>query len=579
MKNNGFKRIFIFVKPYRTRLVLAMLALALSALCMSLSPLVLGKATDALIHLANAKDNIALQGFIKILILLASLYLLYVALRYTSSLLLAYVSQNALFSMRQAIDKKFKKLPIYYVDKQQVGDILSKITNDVDMVANSFQQIIEIIAVSIISALLMLGIMLYISPLLTLIALLTLPLSFVVSMKIGSKSHKHFMAQQNTLGVITGFTEENYSGHNIVTAFGAEEQCIAQFKKHNNTLYESAWKAGLLSFLIMPATQFFSFLGYIVVIIISGHSVMQGAMSIGIMQAFIQYLRHFNGPIIATTQMMSILQATSAASQRVFDFLDETEEIDDSTNLALPETGNTSVVFENVQFGYNESLLMHNVNFNIPSGTKVAIVGPTGAGKTTLVNLLLRFYDVKTGKILVGGTNINEMQRKELRKMFAMVLQDTWLFEGSILENIRYGKLDATDEQVHKAAKAARADAFIQALPNGYSFQLQEGGANLAQGERQLLTIARAILSDAPIMILDEATSSVDTRTEVLIQEAMKKLMKGRTSFIIAHRLSTIIDADTILYMENGDIKEIGTHSELLHKNGAYAKMYNSQFA
>lgn len=378
---------------------------------------------------------------------------------------------------------------------------------------------------------------------------------------------------------MNGYVEEIYTGHSIVSAFNTQQEVISAFEKQNDDLYRNAWKAQFLSSTLMPITQGMSNLGYVAVVVVSGWLVINGRMSIGMIQSFIQYLRQFSQPIIQTVQIANILQSAAAAASRVFDFLDEEEELPDHYPARFPDKKNAFIEFEHVRFGYSsENTLMHDVNLKVDVGRKVAIVGPTGAGKTTLVNLLLRFYDVEEGSIKIGGIDIREMKRTDLRSIFGMVLQDTWLFTGSIMDNLRYGRLDATDEEVFAAAKTARADSFINTLPGGYDFQLQENGANLAQGERQLLTIARAILSDSPVMILDEATSSVDTRTEVLIQHAMASLMRGRTSFIIAHRLSTIKDADIIVYMEDGDIKETGSHDDLIRKRGLYANLYNSQF-
>lgn len=577
-----YARLFAFMKPYRKSLILAVILIIFASVCNSLAPFVLGKATDAMLYLAveGLESEGGIARFRDILILLSVLYLLFALFKYFSSSILVRLSQKTIFDLRSQVDRKFKKLPLHYFDTNAYGDILSRITNDVDTISNSLQQSLDQLVTAVTAVICIFVMMLRISPVLTLIGVITVPVSLFLSMKIASSSQKYFREQQETLGTLNGYVEEVYTGHDIVSAFGTEEQTIKGFEKENQDLYRSGWKAQFLSSTLMPITQGMSNLGYAAVVVVSGGLVISGKMSVGMIQSFIQYLRQFSMPIIQTVQITNILQSTAAAAARVFEFLDETEEIPEGEEPLLSSGRVGEVEFDHVKFGYlPHQILMQDVSFRIEPGSKVAIVGPTGAGKTTLVNLLLRFYDVDSGRILVGGIDIRRMKRKELREIFGMVLQDTWLFSGSIMENIRYGRLDAADEEVIRAAKAARADGFIRALPGGYDFVLHEGAANLAQGECQLLTIARAILSDSPVMILDEATSSVDTRTEVLIQEAMAELMKGRTSFIIAHRLSTIRDADRILYMEDGDIKETGSHEELMRKKGFYAELYNSQFA
>ncbi|MDO4792648.1 MAG: ABC transporter ATP-binding protein [Filifactor alocis] len=576
-----FRRLFLFMRPYRNPLILSIVLAVLAAFFSSLGPFILGHATDALLGLrvAGETSKAGVSYFITMLCLFAGVYLLYAALKFLSSKILVRVSQKTIFDLRSQVDAKLKKLPLNYFDTNTYGDVLSRITNDVDIVSNSLQQSLEQFITSIVTVICILAMMLWIDPILTLIGVLTIPLSMVVSMTIVKSSQKHFSEQQEKLGALNGYVEEVYTGHNIVSAFNTQQEVISSFEKQNDDLYQSAWKSQFLSSTLMPITQGMSNLGYVAVAVVSGWLVINGRMSIGMIQSFIQYLRQFSQPIIQTVQIANVLQSAAAAASRVFDFLDEEEELPDPYPARSPDKENAFIEFEHVRFGYSsENTLMHDVNLKVDVGRKVAIVGPTGAGKTTLVNLLLRFYDVEKGSIKIGGIDIREMKRSDLRSIFGMVLQDTWLFTGSIMDNLRYGRLDATDEEVVAAAKAARADSFINTLPGGYDFQLQENGANLAQGERQLLTIARAILSDSPVMILDEATSSVDTRTEVLIQHAMASLMKGRTSFIIAHRLSTIKDADIIVYMEDGDIKETGSHNELIRRRGLYANLYNSQF-
>ncbi len=581
VKKDAFRRLFPFLRPYRIGLFTAIFCIVVSSIANGFAPYLLGKATDALVSLLGKEmsTEVAVRRFVTILLALGAVYLLFAVFKYASSVLLARVSQQSIRDLREAVDRKFRHLPIRYFDEHSYGDILSRITNDVDMISNSIQQSLEQLISGLMTILFVFVMMFLISPTLTLIGFVTIPASFFFSMNIAKRSREYFQSQQTTLGKLNGYVEERYTGHHLVSSFGAEERTIEQFEKLNEELYGYAQKANFISASIMPVTQLMSNFGYVAVTVVSSWLVIRGRMSIGMIQSFIQYLRQFSHPISMMAQIANVIQSTAAAATRVFEFLDETEETPEPKESALPDQSNR-IEFREVRFGYQpDRLLMKNVNVKVPSGAKVAIVGPTGAGKTTLTNLLLRFYDVDGGAILVGGTDIREMHRKDLRALFGMVLQDTWLFAGTIMENLRYGNLHASEEEVFRAARAARADAFIRALPDGYQFRLQEGAANLAQGERQLLTIARAILSDSPIMILDEATSSVDTRTEVLIQEAMRTLMKGRTSFIIAHRLSTIRDADTILYMEHGDILESGSHETLLAAGGKYAALYNSQFA
>lgn len=578
----NFKRLFDYMRPYKKGLIASIVLVILSSLFNSIGPYILGLATDSLLGLVVNGEVVSagVRKFITILIVLATVYILFAIFKYLSIHILVQVTQKTIFDLRNKVDDKLKKLPLNYFDSNTYGDILSRITNDVDTVSNSLQQSIDQLITSVTSVIFIFVMMLVVSPVLTLIGVITVPLALYFSMKIAKSSQNFFKAQQDTLGEISGYVEEMYTGHTVITAFGKEEDIIDTFETTNEELFQSAWKSQFLSSTLMPITQAMTNLGYVAVAVVSALLVIGGRMSIGMIQSFIQYLRQFSQPINQGVQISNILQATAAACERIFEFLDEKEEIPETTNPKTPEKIEGSVDFNHVQFGYLPyKLLMHDVSLTVNPGSKVAIVGPTGAGKTTLVNLLLRFYDVNGGGISIDGVDIREMKREKLREIFGMVLQDTWLFTGSILENIRYGRLNATDEEVIEAAKAAHADDFIQMLPGGYDMELKENGTNIAQGERQLITIARAILADSPIMILDEATSSVDTRTEVLIQKAMGNLMKGRTSFVIAHRLSTIKDADMIIYMENGDIKEVGTHHELLQKGGLYEKLYNSQFA
>lgn len=577
-----FGRLFAFMKPYRKGLIVSIIFIILASMFNSFAPFILGKATDAMIHLVvdGAPSNEGIRNFITILIVLAICYVLYAIFKYLSTHIMVRVSQKTIFDIRSRVDEKLKKLPLNYFDTNTYGDILSRITNDVDTISNSLQQSLDQIVTAVTSLIFILIMMLAISPILTLIGVITVPLALIISMKIAQKAQRFFKEQQDTLGDLNGYVEEMYTGHNVISAFGKEEDVIGDFEVTNHDLYQSGWKSQFLSSTLMPITQAMTNLGYVAVAVVSAILVISGRMTIGMIQSFIQYLRQFSQPINQTVQISNVLQSTAAASARIFEFLDEKDEISEKEPAIYPEVVDGTVDFEHVKFGYLPyQTLMNDVSLHVNPGSKIAIVGPTGAGKTTLINLLLRFYDVNDGSIKMNGVDIRDMKRFKLREIFGMVLQDTWLFTGSIRENIRYGRLGATDEEVELAAKAAHADEFIRMLPGGYDMVLQEGATNIAQGERQLITIARAILSDAPIMILDEATSSIDTRTEVLIQDAMANLMKGRTSFVIAHRLSTIRDADMIIYMQNGDIKETGTHDGLLAKGGLYAKLYNSQFA
>lgn len=587
MKNNPqnfrktFGKLFHFMKPYQNKLFLAVTLTIFASFFNSLAPFILGHTTDLMIELA--KGGTSFQGdihrFWRTLILLTICYLLYAGLKFISSKLLVELSQQTIFDLRKHVDHKLKKLSLHYFDANPYGDILSRITNDIDMISNSLQQSLDQFATSITAILCILAMMLWISPLLTLIGIITVPTSMFVSMVIMRSSQKYFKEQQEKLGDLNGYVEEIYTGHDIIRAFERQQKSTEIFDRKNSDLSQSTWKAQFMSSTLMPVSQGISNLGYAVVIIVSGWLVIHGRMSIGMIQSFIQYLMQFSQPIIQSVQIAGTLQSAIASAERVFEFLDEEEEIPDISQSKTANFKDLTVELKQVRFGYTiDNPLMKEVNLKIEAGQKVAIVGPTGAGKTTLVNLLLRFYDIQNGSIEIGGVDIREMKRTALREIFGMVLQDTWLFTGSIMENIRYGNLDSSDEEVIAAAQSARADSFILALPGGYDFKLQENAANLAQGERQLLTIARAILSNRPIMIFDEATSSVDTRTEVLIQEAMTTLMQGRTNFIIAHRLSTIRNADIILYMEEGSIKESGSHKQLMACGGLYAQLYNSQF-
>ena len=580
-KNGAYKRLFSYMKPYKGRFIFAVLLVFASNIAFALAPLLMGNATNALaLILEGGNISDALNSFFRFLILMGSAYALNSIFSYIGTWLIVGITENTIYDLRKQVDKKLSKLPLNYYDTNSYGDILSRVTNDVDTVSNSLQQSIYQVLNAFFTFLIIFNIMLNFSGVLTLVGLAVVPVALYVSAKIAKKSKKKFDAQQGGTGKLNGFVEEYYSGHNVVTVFGREETVIEDFEKTNDSLYESSKDGQFLAGTLMPIMQNMTNLGYALVSIFGAIMAILGGLSIGMIQSFTLYLRQFSQPLTQVMQITNVIQSTGSAATRIFDFLDEKEEAPDVENPMFPSKLKGEVTFDHIRFGYlPHQTLIHDLNIKIGAGEKTAIVGPTGAGKTTLVNLIMRFYDVRSGSIKIDGVDIRDMSRSRLREIFGMVLQDTWLYNGTIMENIRYGKLDATDEKVIEAAKKARADAFIRSLPGGYNFVLREGAENIAQGQRQLLTIARAMLNNPPILILDEATSSVDTRTEVLIQEAMSEMMRGKTSFVIAHRLSTIKDADNILYMQDGDILEVGNHEELMAKNGLYAKLYNSQFS
>lgn len=548
-----------------------------------LGPKILGKATteifNGLVGKISGGEGIDFDKIGRILLLLMGLYALSALFSFIQGYIMTGVSQKLTYRMRKEISEKINRLPMNYFDRQPHGEILSRITNDVDTLSQSLNQSATQLITSVTTIIGVLIMMLSISPLMTLIAILILPVSVGLISVIVKHSQKYFKSQQEYLGHVNGQVEEVYGGHNIVKAFNKETDVIAKFDQDNDILYESAWKSQFLSGMMMPIMQFVGNLGYVAVVILGGWLAIKEVIEVGDIQSFIQYVRNFTQPIQQVAQVANMLQSTAAASERVFEFLEEDEE-DQTVPDAVSIKGlKGRVEFEHVRFGYNkEHTIIHDFSAKVEPGQKIAIVGPTGAGKTTMVKLVMRFYDVNSGAIRVDGHDIRDFNRSELREMFGMVLQDTWLFKGSIEDNIRYGKLDATREEVVEAAKAAYVHRFVQTLPGGYDMELNEEASNVSQGQKQLLTIARAILADPKILILDEATSSVDTRTEVRIQKAMDNLMRGRTSFIIAHRLSTIRDADLILVMKDGDIVEQGSHEELLAQKGFYADLYNSQF-
>ena len=546
-------------------------------------PKKLGKATTEISKGLMAKiqgtGGINFDSVAKIILTVFFIYVLSAIFNLLQGLVMTGITQKVCYRMRKDISEKINRMPMQYFEKRTYGEVLSRITNDVDTIGNGLNQSITQLITSVCTIIGVLIMMLSISPVMTFIVALMLPISALVLGTIMKKSQQHFRTQQEYLGNINGQVEEVYGGHTIIKAFNKEDDVIDEFKKSNEVLYKSAWRAQFLSGMMHPIMMFIGNLGYVGVAISGAFLAINGKITIGDIQAFIQYVNNFTRPIQQIAQVSNMLQSMAASAERVFEFLSEDEEEQTTQNPVYIKNIKGNINFENVKFGYNENqMVINSFSANINSGQKVAIVGPTGAGKTTMVKLLMRYYDVNDGAILLDGHNIKDFNRGELRFAFGMVLQDTWLFKGSIMENIRYGRLDATDQEVFDAAKAAHAHHFIKTLPDGYQMELNEEASNISQGQKQLITIARAILADKPLLILDEATSSVDTRTEIRIQKAMDNLMQGRTSFVIAHRLSTIRDADTILVMRDGDIVEQGSHNELLEKDGFYAELYNSQF-
>ena len=586
-KPNNFKgtigQLFRYLGRYRLGLALV-LVLALASTAFGIvGPKILSTATTELATGLGRKlsglGGIDFGKIGKILLTVLALYLVSAACSFFQSWILAGITQKLAYRLRGEISSKIHRMPMRYFERNTVGDVLSRITNDVDTMSSGMAQSVTQLVTSITMLIGVLVMMLRISWLMTLIALIMLPVTGVLTSRIVKRSQRYFVAQQKNLGDINGKVEETYAGHNVVCAFNREGATQKEFDAINARLYRSAWKSQFLSGLMSPVTTFVSKLGYVCVVVLSGSLAAHGTITIGDIQAFISYMSSFTQPITQLAQISTQLQTMAAAAERVFAFLAEPEEPADPALPAPADHIRGDVSFRHVRFGYDpEQPVIHDWSCDVPAGRTVAIVGPTGAGKTTMVKLLMRFYDVDAGAILVDGRDVRDYARGDLRRAFGMVLQDTWLFKGTIMENIRYGRPEATDAEVIAAAKAARADAFIRTLPGGYQMELNEEATNVSQGQKQLLTIARAVLANAPILILDEATSSVDTRTEQLIQEAMDHLMRGRTSFVIAHRLSTIRDADCILVMRGGSIVEQGTHSELLAHGGFYAALYNSQF-
>lgn len=576
------RKILAYIGRYKIAIVLVMICAVAGTIFNIVGPKVLSKATteifNGLVSKVSGGAGIDFHKIGIILLILLGLYCVSTLFSFIQGFIMSGISQKLSFRMRKEISEKINRMPLAYFESKTVGEVLSRITNDVDTFGMSLNQSITTLITSVTTLIGVFIMMMTISPLMTLIALVILPISALLISVVVKHSQKYFKAQQEYLGDINGTIEESYSGHTIIKAFNREKKVNEDFQETNAKLYSSAWKSQFLSGLMQPIMTFVGNLGYVAVAVSGSMLAVSGAITVGDIQAFIQYVKSFTQPITQIAQVFNMLQSMAAAAERIFDFLDEEEEQVTENPVRLNDIKG-EVDFEHVKFGYDpEKPVIHDFTCHVEPGSMVAIVGPTGAGKTTMVKLLMRFYDVNSGCIKVDGENVKDFERRNLREAFGMVLQDTWLFKGTIMENIRYGRLDATDEEVIAAAKAANADHFIRTLPGGYDMELNEEASNVSQGQKQLLTIARAILADNRIMILDEATSSVDTRTEQHIQDAMANLMKGRTSFVIAHRLSTIRDADVILVMKDGDIIEQGNHKGLLERNGFYAQLYNSQF-
>lgn len=579
----SLKKLVKYMSVYKVQ----MLFVAVFAVCGTVfnivGPKILGKATteifNGLVSKVSGGSGMDFGKIGQILLITLGLYVVSALCSFIQGMIMTGISQKTTYRLRKDITEKVNRMPMDYFDTKPVGEVLSRVTNDVDTLGQSLNQSATQLITSVTTLIGVLVMMLSISPLMTIVALLILPISVGLISFVMKHSQKYFSGQQEYLGNVNGQVEEVYSGHNVIKAFNKEDDVIREFDRTNDKLYESAWKSQFFSGMMMPVMQFVGNLGYVGVAILGGFLAIKKTIEVGDIQSFIQYVRNFTQPIQQVAQVTNMLQLAAASSERVFEFLEEKEEDQTVEHPVSVEGLHGNVQFENVHFGYNpEKIIINDFSANVKEGQKIAIVGPTGAGKTTMIKLLMRFYDVNSGSIKIDGHDVRDFNRSELREMFGMVLQDTWLFHGTIMDNIRYGKLDATEEEVIQAAKAAHVHRFVQTLPGGYQMEINEEATNISQGQKQLLTIARAILADPKILILDEATSSVDTRTEVRIQKAMDNLMKGRTSFVIAHRLSTIRDADLILVMKDGDIIEQGTHTQLLAQNGFYAELYNSQF-
>ena len=578
------KKLLKYLGKYKIAIIIVIIFAILSTVFSIVGPKILGEATTILFEgimnmISENGLGIDFDGIKKILLTLLGLYIVSAVFSYIQGWIMTKVTMKVTYKLRKDISHKINKLPLSYFDKKTQGEVLSYITNDVDTVSQTLNQGITQIITSVTTLLGILIMMLTISWQMTIVAVLVLPIAIGLVAGVVKKSQKYYIKQQEYLGNVNGHIEEMYTNHTIVRAFNGQKSETEKFEEYNKNLYNAGWKSQFLSGLMPPIMNFVSNLGYVAVCIMGGYYASNGTITVGNIQSFIQYMRSFTQPIGQMANISNVLQSTMAAAERVFELLGEPEETPDAEKPASVKNVEGNVEFKNVHFGYNsDKIIINDFSANVKKGQKVAIVGPTGAGKTTIVKLLMRYYDVTDGAILLDGTNIKEFTRNDLRSQFGMVLQDTWTFNETILENIRYGKLNATDEEVIEAAKEAQVDHFVRTLPEGYNTILNEESTNISQGQKQLLTIARAFLADPKILILDEATSSVDTRTEIQIQKAMENLMKGRTSFVIAHRLSTIRDADMILVMNNGDIVEQGNHEELLAKGGFYEKLYNSQF-
>lgn len=581
----SFKKLAAYLSPYKWQIFIVMIFAAMSTVFMIAGPKILAKATNELADgimrkIIGAEGGIDFEYIGRIVFTLLILYIISSFFMYIQGYIMAGVSAKVAYNLRNSLMRKINKLPLSYFNRTTHGEVLSRITNDIDTLGQSMNQSITQSITSTATVIGVLIMMFSISWKLTLVALVAIPLSLVIVMLIVKKSQKHFKGQQKYLGTVNGLVEEIYTGHIVVKAFNREKKSLEVFDTENEKLYNAGWKANFLSGLMMPFMKFVGNLGYVAVCVAGAAMAAGGSMTIGGIQAFVQYIRSFTQPISQLANISNQIQMTVAASERIFEFLEEKEEVCNEVKMTVDNLNiKGNVKFENVAFGYDkEKLVIKDFSAAAKAGQKIAIVGPTGAGKTTMVKLLMRFYDLNGGAIYLDGSNITDFSRQDIRNAFGMVLQDTWLYNGTIMDNIRYGRLDATDEEVIEAAKTAQADHFIRTLPDGYNMIINEEANNISQGQKQLLTIARAILADAKVLILDEATSSVDTRTEVLIQRAMDALMQGRTSFIIAHRLSTIRNADLILCMQDGDIVEQGSHDELIAQKGFYASLYNSQF-
>lgn len=583
------KKFLVYLKPFLPKIIFAMIFAIASTIFSIVGPKILGKATTSLaegiMHKATGVGGIDFDYILKIIMILVGMYVVSALCNYIQNFNMTTVSQKVAYNLRNELASKVDRLPLAYFDKVSHGEVLSRVTNDIDTIAQSLNQSLSQMLTSAISVIGITVMMLSISWQMTIFAFCVLPLSMILMGNVVKHSQKYFALQQAALGEVNGHIEEMYGGHETIRAFSYEKKSIQEFQGLNEKLFNSAFRSQFLSGLTQPIIAFIGNIGYVGVCLLGGYFTIQGVISLGDIQAFTQYMRQFNQPIGQVAQIMNVLQSTAAAAERVFEFLEEDELKEDVENPIEIYDENKqikihgSVTFDHVCFGYNpDKIIIHDFNMHLHAGQKVAIVGPTGAGKTTIVKLLMRFYELNSGAILIDGCDIKDYRRQDLCDLFGMVLQDAWLFNGTVMENLRYGKLEASDEQVKIAAKNAYVDHFINTLENGYDTLINEESTNISQGQKQLLTIARAFLADPKILILDEATSSVDTRTEILIQKGMEKLMEGRTSFIIAHRLSTIRNADIILVMKDGDIVEVGNHDDLMARNGFYAELYNSQF-